>query len=766
MAVPSVLSYNEPSFLYDDTGVQVVRTLVTNHVNSYVEDSGTHQDLVLGASSNIIIEAIDDVRTYLQGTDSAVRFYTTSYTGNNRVDTEWLNMTNDGTTSTISSTGVIKLEANDAQNTIILNQVQFKSSDDGLEQHVLTELSNAQFYFDTTVNVNSNLLVTGDGLYGGSLVIHDHLVAHGNIYGSNLNVWRNTDSNDTSNNGISQIGYGFRVNNGHQLELLKYSKFDTKTVVKRIALFGQQKLNETMCNDDGITYDGFDILNQSNLPDMIGTRKNYVDLTNPFPVWGKGVDGIYYFDKVGINNSNPTATLDVVGDGKFTSSLSCATLTTTADISLGGHIIPNADITYDLGSESNRFRDLYLSGNTIKLGTAQISAAASNSVAIVNKAGVPLPLVVGDIKVGGPNGVLMSMSSNGQLSVKDQSGATVTGLGGVAGLTSLSNNIGVGTQFPSERLAVQGGDFSLSNSAGKVILRAATGSNLRVMSNVSVDSNISSMSLSTSNAYIATNLNVAGTSAFVGGVSMQTLSVAGTLLQNGCNVLTSAGGSVAGGLNVTGAVSVAGTLTQGGFPVLTTNGGSITTSNVDVTNMLTAAGARLSGIVYTSNIQTSNLTVTDSIFTAATVTSLDVTGTLTYKGSNVITTNGGSMIGTLNASTLTSSNFTVSGISRAATVSNSDTFTSNLTVTSQTTLGATTVTALSVSGIGRVATLSNSDTFTSNLTVLTSTTLGSTTATSISVTGTLMYKGSEVLTTATGSAPTSGRLTITRTPVS
>jgi len=42
-----------------------------------------------------------------------------------------------------------------------------------------------------------------------------------------------------------------------------------------------------------------------------------------------------------------------------------------------GHIIPNTDVAYDLGSTSYRFRDLYLSGSSIKLGSATITASGS-----------------------------------------------------------------------------------------------------------------------------------------------------------------------------------------------------------------------------------------------------------------------------------------------------------------------------------------------------------------------------------------------------
>jgi len=41
-----------------------------------------------------------------------------------------------------------------------------------------------------------------------------------------------------------------------------------------------------------------------------------------------------------------------------------------------GTLLPDTDVTYDLGSATNRFRDLYLSGSTIDLGGTTISVAA------------------------------------------------------------------------------------------------------------------------------------------------------------------------------------------------------------------------------------------------------------------------------------------------------------------------------------------------------------------------------------------------------
>ncbi len=58
-----------------------------------------------------------------------------------------------------------------------------------------------------------------------------------------------------------------------------------------------------------------------------------------------------------------------------------------------GHVIPNANETYDLGSATYRFRDLYLSGSSIKLGSATITASGSavDLPAGSTIAGAPIP---------------------------------------------------------------------------------------------------------------------------------------------------------------------------------------------------------------------------------------------------------------------------------------------------------------------------------------------------------------------------------------
>jgi len=57
--------------------------------------------------------------------------------------------------------------------------------------------------------------------------------------------------------------------------------------------------------------------------------------------------------------------------------------------SVSGSIIPDTDVTYDLGSATYRFRDIYLSGSSINLGDIVLSATASGLSVRVGGGGNP-----------------------------------------------------------------------------------------------------------------------------------------------------------------------------------------------------------------------------------------------------------------------------------------------------------------------------------------------------------------------------------------
>ena len=83
---------------------------------------------------------------------------------------------------------------------------------------------------------------------------------------------------------------------------------------------------------------------------------------------------------------------------------------------IGEHLIPAGDITYDLGSTDNRWRDLYLSGQTITLG--RITLQESGGEFVVKDSGGNTILVNPKLSTNNPN-ILTYDSGNGTFTFND-----------------------------------------------------------------------------------------------------------------------------------------------------------------------------------------------------------------------------------------------------------------------------------------------------------------------------------------------------------
>lgn len=104
--------------------------------------------------------------------------------------------------------------------------------------------------------------------------------------------------------------------------------------------------------------------------------------------------------------SDGTVTIDVNNTGDLQGSVFADNSTILVDAinsainldgTVKGDIIPDANEAYDLGSNSNRFRDLYLSGTSLFLGSAQITAAGS----VIE---LPAGSTVGGVPIGSGSG--------------------------------------------------------------------------------------------------------------------------------------------------------------------------------------------------------------------------------------------------------------------------------------------------------------------------------------------------------------------------
>jgi hypothetical protein len=129
---------------------------------------------------------------------------------------------------------------------------------------------------------------------------------------------------------------------------------------------------------------------------------------------------------------------------------------------VSSHVIPTANVTYDLGTSSLRWRDLYLSGNTIDLGgTAIKSSATGVSFTNAANAAMSVALTVASLQIGtGNSSVTLTTSGNGLQTVTagnvvgSGSGATgatgatgfgatgATGIAGTAGATGATGPAG------------------------------------------------------------------------------------------------------------------------------------------------------------------------------------------------------------------------------------------------------------------------------------------------------------------------------------
>jgi hypothetical protein len=131
---------------------------------------------------------------------------------------------------------------------------------------------------------------------------------------------------------------------------------------------------------------------------------------------------------------------------------------TTTSFNLLGNILPQANVTYNLGSATQRWKDLYLSNSTIYLGNAQISANAT-AIVMTNPAGGQTVLA----------GATTSSSVAGNITGGNiLTGGIVSAVGNIVIQGNISNPgyLGVGTASPDADLNILANPQTVSYSLG------------------------------------------------------------------------------------------------------------------------------------------------------------------------------------------------------------------------------------------------------------------------------------------------------------
>jgi len=142
--------------------------------------------------------------------------------------------------------------------------------------------------------------------------------------------------------------------------------------------------------------------------------------------------------------------------------------------SLSSNVSPSATETYDLGSPSYRWRDLYLAGESLYLGNAQITA---NITGVVN---LPAGSTVGGVLIKNPGeGAFTNIAVAGQGTIEaDSYDDTITFANGNAGIT-ITTNTGTDTVT-----ITNSGILSISGTASQI--GATTVSGVTTLTNLGV----------------------------------------------------------------------------------------------------------------------------------------------------------------------------------------------------------------------------------------------------------------------------------------
>jgi hypothetical protein len=335
------------------------------------------------------------------------------------------------------------------------------------------------------------------------------------------------------------------------------------------------------------------------------------------------VDGILVEVGTAINSESGQIIFDdngeLTGNAGFTFDTVSGNLSVPGSGTFTGTLLPSSNITYDLGSASQRWKDLYLANNTIYLGNSTISGANGN-LTLTNSFGGQF-IVIGNsvtttnsITNGNSNVVVNSttvtISANAvsNVVVVSSTGANVTGNVSATGVKT--DNLYYANGSPWDLGGNPGGSntqiqFNDSNEFGaSANLTFNSSTNLLTVTGNIAASNANLGNAATANYLFAT----AGSLTLANGV----IAVSGTTGGIFSSTLTDLNIGLAANIvmgSPTGNVTVQGNLKSNGGVTGTTLTGTLTTNaQPNITSVGTLANLSVTG-----NINTGNITVTNTV---------------------------------------------------------------------------------------------------------------------------------------------------------
>ena len=309
----SVLTVPQYDIVYPPTdGLTTVPTLVTTAIAAYQDSTNAKQSLTVGASSNILAQAVNSIYLEHGATD---KLSLQAASGSNLTEYMTVGLSNARVTLADKQLAGLTFQTMDTY----LGSAHFveDASKMTLSMPSLTEgllvappvamQSTLAVALDTSLN--QNLFVTGDTGMGG------RLVTYGGIFTPDIAVYKNS-----SNAGAAQVGYSWKINSSDQLELVKYTFFgqSTTAVTKKVAVFGSQHLTSGDSSD--VTYAASLITSSAgNSGSNAGGAPGFSSATTAFTVTANGSMYTTNTLAIGTSNINSNVALQVNGTVESTS---------------------------------------------------------------------------------------------------------------------------------------------------------------------------------------------------------------------------------------------------------------------------------------------------------------------------------------------------------------------------------------------------------------------------------------------------------------
>ena len=146
--------------------------------------------------------------------------------------------------------------------------------------------------------------------------------------------------------------------------------------------------------------------------------------------------------------------------------------TVAGTLTMTGNIVPSANITYNIGTSTQRFKDLFLSGTTIDIGGATIKTdSGSGAIALI-----PQPTVAN------PNPTGIVVSTGGTISTV----STVAGEASLANIGTSANTASTSGSTSFGNITVNGNIISPSSIGAVVSVTGATTLNSNAFGNIHI----------------------------------------------------------------------------------------------------------------------------------------------------------------------------------------------------------------------------------------------------------------------------------------